>query len=55
LEKDLDVAARDATIVLLAAMGGPILKDFNAGAILYKRLSVLPCEIGDNCRFVGQR
>jgi hypothetical protein len=41
LQKDLDVSARDATIVLLAMLGGPVLKEFNAGAILYKRITVI--------------
>lgn len=41
LQKDLDVSARDGTIVLLAMLGGPVLKDFNAGAILYKRITVI--------------
>jgi len=40
LQKDLDVAARDGTIVLLAALGGRVLKDFDAGPILFKRLAV---------------
>jgi NADPH:quinone reductase-like Zn-dependent oxidoreductase len=42
LQKDLDVAARDGTIVLLAALGGRVLKDFDAGPILFKRLAVPP-------------
>lgn len=41
LEKDLQVAARDATIVFLAALGGKIINNFDAGAIIYKRLTVL--------------
>ena len=44
LERDLQVAARDATIVLLAMLGGGKLDNFDAGAILYKRLAVYPCR-----------
>ena len=47
LERDLQVAARDATIVVLAAMGGKTIDNFDAGAILYKRLTVhLPEDLG---------
>jgi len=40
LKRDLDVAARDGTIVLLALMGGRVIEHFDAGAILLKRLTV---------------
>jgi len=36
----MQVSARDAYIVLLAALGGSILEKFDAAAILYKRLTV---------------
>ena len=42
LEKDLQVCAGDATIVCLATLGGKIINNFDAGAILYKRLTVPP-------------
>jgi hypothetical protein len=38
----LDVAARDGTIVCLAMLGGGVIENFNAGPILYKRLTVRP-------------
>ena len=55
LEQDLQVAARDATIVFLAAMGGKIINNFDAGAIIYKRLTVLFPRIWGNGSFVDRR
>jgi len=40
LQRDLDVAARDGTIVLLAFLGGRVLESFDTGPILLKRLAV---------------
>lgn len=40
-KKDLEVTARDATIVCLALMGGAELENLNFAPILMKRLSVL--------------
>jgi hypothetical protein len=40
LERDLQVAARDGTIVVLAALGGSIIDKLDARAILFKRLTV---------------
>jgi hypothetical protein len=42
LTRDLEVAARDGTIVCLAALGGGVIENFNAVPILYKRLTVRP-------------
>ena len=39
-QKDLEVTARDATIVCLALMGGAQLENLNFAPILMKRLSV---------------
>ena len=55
LEKDLQVTARDATIVVLAAMGGRTIENIDAGAILYKRLTVHFPRSWGNGRFVGRR
>ena len=40
LKKDLEVTARDATIVCLAMMGGAQIDNLNVAPILMKRLSV---------------
>jgi len=40
LQKDLDVSARDGTIILLALMGGRMIENFDAAPILLKRLTV---------------
>jgi len=41
LKKDIEVTARDGTIVLLGLMGGRIIDQLDVGPILLKRLTVL--------------
>ncbi|KAI5815713.1 hypothetical protein BZA77DRAFT_314854 [Pyronema omphalodes] len=39
-QKDIDCAARDGAIVVLAMMSGPVAKEVNIGPILFKRLRI---------------
>lgn len=46
MTRDIDVAALDGTIVLLATLGGKYTDKFDIGAVLYKRLTVRSSGMG---------